>query len=272
LPTLLSSTLPTALVLSTALGCAATVSGRSIGREPPGPETVAGIEVVLVQGGCFEMGADEDDCDATPEERPRHEVCLSAFGIGKYEVTRRQWVAVMGSNPSPSGTCARDDCPVDDVAWSDVQEFIARLNATTDGARWRLPTEAEWEYAARSRGKRELYAGGRRIDDLAWYRENSAGANHPVGGKTPNGLGLFDMSGNVWEMTSDRFDAEYYRRSPRDNPQGPSTGADHTLRGGGRADGRPHQRTTRRTSIGNRTLGAGRGGDVGFRLVLAPWR
>jgi formylglycine-generating enzyme required for sulfatase activity len=260
----------TALVLSGTVACAAAPTARSAVPVPLSTNPAATIEMVLVKGGCFHMGADEEDCDATPEERPRHEVCVDDFSIGKYEVTRGQWRSIMGGDPSPSSTCLRDDCPVDDVTWSDVQGFIAKLNATSSQARYRLPTEAEWEYAARSGGRADLYSGRKYIDDLAWYAANSGKINHPVGGKAPNELGIHDMSGNVWEMTSDWYDATYYLTAPRDNPTGPGSGDDHVVRGGGRSDGRLHQRTTRRSGINDRTKGAGRGGNVGFRLVMLP--
>jgi formylglycine-generating enzyme required for sulfatase activity len=228
-----------------------------------------GIELVLVRGGCFRMGAAADDCDAGPEERPIHEVCVRDFYIGKTEVTRRQWRTVTGGEAFAGSTCTRDDCPVDHVGFGDVQEFLGKLVASGAG-HFRLPTEAEWEYAARSGGRDERYAGGRLAGEVAWYADNSGKINHPVGGKEPNGLGLHDMSGNVWEMTSDWYGASYYTASPRENPTGPSSGEDHVVRGGCRTGGTANQRTTRRTTIGDRTQGAGRGGNVGFRLVMDP--
>jgi formylglycine-generating enzyme required for sulfatase activity len=261
----------TVAILATNLACAvAGTSGSGTPPALPAAGVTTDIATVHVEGGCYLMGATGDDCDATPEERPAHQVCVGSFSIGKYEVTQGQWRAVMGSNTSASSTCADDDCPVDNVSWSEVQDFIGRLNARSGGARYRLPTEAEWEYAARSGGKSETYAGGRNLDRVAWYAENSGKINHPVGTKAPNGLGLHDMSGNVWEMTSDWYRADYYASSPRDNPTGPSAGEDHVVRGGCRTGGVVNQRTTRRTFINDRTKGAGRGGNVGFRLVMAP--
>ena len=135
--------------------------------------------------------------------------------------------------------------------------------------RYRLPTEAEWEYAARSGGRAERYAGGKFVDDVAWYAENSGRTNHPVGRKAPNGLGLHDMSGNVWEMTSDLYSDTYYRTSERNDPAGPPSGSDHVVRGGCRTGSTVTQRTTRRSFIGDRTGGIGHGEDVGFRLAAS---
>jgi formylglycine-generating enzyme required for sulfatase activity len=215
------------------------------------------------------MGADHEDCDAGPEERPRHEVCVGDFYLGTTEVTRGAWRRVTGAEPSAESTCSGDDCPVDHVTFEDVQAFLRRLNAGS-ARRYRLPTEAEWEYAARSGGKADRYAGGKFVDPVAWHAENSRKRNHPVAQKAPNGLGLHDMSGNVWEMTSDWYGARFYSTSPRDAPAGPVAGEDHVVRGGSRTDGVTSQRTTRRTTIGERTQGKGQGGNVGFRLAQDP--
>jgi formylglycine-generating enzyme required for sulfatase activity len=226
--------------------------------------------MVFVKGGCYQMGASADDCDASPDERPVHEVCVHDFYLGTYEVTQGQWKAVMGSNTSEASTCREYNCPVDNISWSDVQEFIRRLNSRSGGNRYRLPTEAEWEYAARSGGKSETYSGGKEVGKVSWYAENSGKINHPVGTKAPNGLGIYDMSGNVWEMTSDWYASNYYAGSPRNNPSGPDSGADHVVRGGCRTGGVVNQRTTRRTYINDRTKGTGKGGNVGFRLLMIP--
>jgi formylglycine-generating enzyme required for sulfatase activity len=255
------------LLLSGILACAG-ASRRSASPGVAHTDSSTGIELVQVQGGCYLMGAAEDDCDATPEERPAHEVCVGDFLIGRYEVTQGQWKAVMGSNTSASSTCSGDDCPVDNVSWSDVQEFLAKLNGRGGAGRFRLPTEAEWEYAARSRGRPDRFSGGSDPGKVAWWADNSGKVNHPVGGKAPNALGLHDMSGNVWEMTSDWYGATSYATSRRDNPTGPSAGDDHVVRGGCRTGGLQNQRTTRRTFVNDRTKGAGRGGNVGFRVAM----
>lgn len=168
--------------------------------------------------------------DGESDEKPVHEVCVNDFNIGKYEVTQAQWRAIMGNNRSNFKTCG-DDCPVDNVSWGDAQEFIDILNQRT-GKNYRLPTEAEWEYAARSGGKNEKYAGSNDIDSVGWYFDNTDERTHPVGKKKANGLGIYDMSGNVCEWVQDWYASDYYRNSPRDNPQGPSSGVHRSLRGG----------------------------------------
>jgi formylglycine-generating enzyme required for sulfatase activity len=157
---------------------------------------------------------------AIDDEKPVHPVTLSDYYIAETEVTQAQWKAVMGGNPSGFKGC--DDCPVDQVSWNDAQEFITRLNARAGSPRYRLPTEAEWEYAARgganSRGYQ--YAGSNDISEVAWYDDNSGSETHPVKGKKPNDLGVYDMSGNVWEWCSDWYGN--YSAASQTNPQGPS--------------------------------------------------
>ena len=167
--------------------------------------------------------------DGESDEKPFHEVCVDDFYMGKYEVTQKEWTEVMGSNPSYSKN--RDNCPVEQVSYNDAQDFISRLNSKT-GKNYRLPTEAEWEYAARSGGRSEKYSGGNNVDSVAWYDSNSGNKTHPVGQKEANGLGLYDMSGNVWEWCSDWYADDYYRKSPRDNPKGADSGQYRVLRGG----------------------------------------
>jgi formylglycine-generating enzyme required for sulfatase activity len=190
-------------------------------------EPVTGMEFVFVPGGCFQMGDTFGDGDS--DEKPVHEVCVDGFYMGKYEVTQGQWRKVMGNNPSyfKNG----DNYPVETVSWNDAQEFISKLNAG-GGKEFRLSTEAEWEYAARSGGKKEKYAGGNDVDAVAWYGKNSGSKTQPVGSKAANGLGIYDMSGNVWEWCRDWYDGSYYKNSPRQKPQGPSNGADRVGRGG----------------------------------------
>jgi len=198
------------------------------GKEAKDPTT--GMEFVFVKGGCFDMG--DTVGDGVSSEKPVHEVCVSDFYIGKYEVTQGQWNAIIGSNPSYFKNCG-DTCPVEQVSWNDIQEFIQKLNSRT-GKTYRLPTEAEWECAARSGGKSEKYAGtSSDPDGYAWHSSNSGSKTHPVGQKRPNGLGLYDMTGNVWECCQDWYDENYYSGSPRDNPQGPSSGSYRVFRGGG---------------------------------------
>jgi sulfatase modifying factor 1 len=236
---------------------------------PPREDPTTSMVLVPVKGGCFQMG--DVFGDGEVEETPVHEVCVGDFHLGKYEVTQGQWKQVMGGNPSLDRGCQGDDrCPVDTVSWSDAQEFIRRLNARAVGGRYRLPTEAEWEYAARSGGRRERYSGGDDADRVAWFAENSGRRNRPVGTKAPNGLGLHDMSGNVWEWTADWYGDDYYSHSPRDNPGGPAgpTGpnVDRVIRGGCKTGEAHNERTTRRSSGYQRSSGD-RSDKIGFRVA-----
>ncbi len=177
-------------------------------------------DMVLVEGGTYMMGnPDRDRNDEYAKDVP-HEVTLSSFYICKYEVTEALWTAVMGSNPSgyPSG----DNYPVEQVNWYDCQDFVEKLSELT-GRHFRLPTEAEWEYAARggkrSRGYR--YSGSYNLDEIGWHVGNAHHYKREVGTKKPNELGLYDMTGNVSEWCQDKLDIEYYHHSPSINPQGP---------------------------------------------------
>ncbi len=180
--------------------------------------------MVTVEGGNFKMGSNED------YEKPVHSVTLSSFEIGKYEVTQAQWKAVMGNNPS---NFKGDDLPIENVSWNDVQDFLQKLNAKT-GKNYRLPTEAEWEFAARGGAKSKIYtySGSNSVDDVAWLNDNSNNKTHAVGTKQANELGIYDMSGNVWEWCSDWYDENYYKNSPTQNPKGPNNGDTRVLRGG----------------------------------------
>ena len=185
--------------------------------------------MVRVEGGTFTMGATaEQGSDAGDSEKPTHQVALSTYCIGKYEVTQAEWEAVMGTNPSHF---KGDNLPVENVSWDDCQEFIRELNELT-GKQFRLPTEAEWEYAARGGNKsnRTKYAGGSDIDNVAWYEDISGRKTHPVGLKRANELGLYDMSGNVWEWCQDWYGS--YSSASQTNPQGSATGRSRVLRGG----------------------------------------
>jgi formylglycine-generating enzyme required for sulfatase activity len=194
-------------------------------------DPIKAIEFVLIKGGCFQMGDPFGEGQA--DEKPVHAVCVDDYYIGKYEVTQGQWQSVMGNNPAFFKNCG-EKCPVEQVSWNDIQEFIVKLNAKT-GKKYRLPTEAEWEYAARSGGKKEKYAGTSSDVELgkyAWYSANSGGSAHPAGQKQPNGLGLYDMTGNVWEWCQDWYGEKYYSQSTRKNPSGPQSGTRRVLRGG----------------------------------------
>ena len=183
-------------------------------------------EMVFVEGGTFMMGSNEYE-----NEKPIHGVTLNSFYIGKYQTTQKQWVEIMGNNPSRLEGESR---PVESVSWNDVQNFIIKLNQKT-GKNYRLPTEAEWEYAARGgiNSKGYKYAGSNNIDEIAWYNVNSSDfGTHPVGTKAPNELGIYDMSGNVWEWCQDWYDKNYYMNSPKNNPKGPENRTCRVLRGG----------------------------------------
>ena len=186
-------------------------------------------KMVYVEGGTFTMGATlEQGSDAYADAKPAHQVTLSSFSIGKYEVTQEEWQAVMGSNPSNFKGAL---LPVEMVSWNDCQEFIRKLNSMT-GKRFRLPTEAEWEYAARggNRSRGYKYAGGNVLDNVAWYDSNSGNKTHDVGQKSPNELGLYDMSGNVCEWCADWYGS--YSSNSQTNPTGASGGSDRVKRGG----------------------------------------
>ena len=167
-------------------------------------ESQYGIEMVYVRGGALMLGcAPEHDDGCYDYEKPSHQVTLGNFYIGKYEITQAQWQAVMQSNPS---NFKGNDLPVENVSWEDAQEFIRKLNAAT-GKTYRLPTDAEWEYAARG-GRKSLgyiYSGSDNVEEIAWYEGNSKSRTHSIGTKGANELGIHDMSGNVWEWVSDRY-------------------------------------------------------------------
>jgi formylglycine-generating enzyme required for sulfatase activity len=211
------------------MGNSATSGAEKEALEKIFKDPYTGIEFVLIKGGCYEMG--DTFGDGKKDEKPSHKVCVNDFYLGIYEVTQGQWEKVMGNNPS---RFKGRDHPVEQVSWNDVQQFISRLNDQS-GRKFRLPSEAEWEYAARSGGEREKYAGTSQEGDLgqyAWYFVNSGSQTHPVGEKRPNGLGLYDMSGNVWEWCSDWYGENYYQGRVRYNPEGPGNGSNRVLRGG----------------------------------------
>lgn len=189
--------------------------------------------MVYVSGGKFTMGATRDQLrnyvHCKKDEKPTHRVTLSSYYIGKYEVTQAEWKAVMGCNPSKF---KGDNLPVEQVSWNDCQTFIRRLNSLT-GKNFRLLTEAEWEFAARggNNSRDYKYSGSNNIDSVAWYGHNSGGMTHPVGQKSPNELGLYDMTGNVSEWCQDWYGS--YSSSSQTNPIGPFSGSTRVLRGGG---------------------------------------
>ncbi|MDX1908242.1 MAG: formylglycine-generating enzyme family protein [Bacteroidia bacterium] len=186
--------------------------------------------MVRIEGGSFEMGSDSEESNAN--EKPIHTVRLDTFALCRYPVTQGLWREVMGADPERLCFTGADR-PVEDVSWDDCQVFIQSLNALT-GLHYRLPTEAEWEYATRG-GKYSQgfdYSGSADLDEVGWYADNSYGETQPVGLHAPNALGLYDMSGNVWEWCQDWYGITYYANSPSDNPLGPAGGASRVRRGG----------------------------------------
>ncbi|MDL2275305.1 formylglycine-generating enzyme family protein [Desulfosarcina sp. OttesenSCG-928-G10] len=193
-----------------------------------------GMEFMLIPAGLFMMGSPETEKGRYSDETPHKVTITQPFYLGKYPVIQAQWQAVMGENPSYFNG---DDKPVEAVSWNDVQRFIERLNQKEKTWRYRLPTEAEWEYAARAGSKTAWCFGDNenQLRDYAWYGEYcwETGSTHPVGQKKPNAWGLHDMHGNVWEWVQDWYAGWYYGASLPVDPQGPDSGADRVFRGGG---------------------------------------
>jgi formylglycine-generating enzyme required for sulfatase activity len=236
-------------------------------------QNVYGMTFNLIPAGTFTMGSPDTELGSSAVERPQHEVTISQpFYMMTTEVTQGQWQAVMGSNPSFFSACGTD-CPVEQVSWDDVQTFITTLNAAT-GKNYRLPTEAEWEYAARS-GSTTAYANGditlgdpysceldTNLNAIGWYCGNSGDATHPVAQKQPNSWGLYDMHGNVWEWVQDWYGD--YTADPVTDPTGPASGTGRVMRGGcylyDPSDARSAARTYNTEGMSSDILG--------FRLVL----
>jgi formylglycine-generating enzyme required for sulfatase activity len=217
-------------------------------------------EMVFVKGGTFIMGCtNEQSNNCTKKELPPHSVTVNSFSIGKYEVTQAQWEAVMGNNPSHF---KGDSLPVEQVNWDDIQGFIRKLNTRTSNV-YRLPTEAEWAYAARGGNVSQgyTYSGSNNIDDVAWYWGNSGGTPHAVGTKSPNELGIYDMTGNIVEWCNDWYGD--YSSLPQTNPKGAKSGVGRVVRGGGWGN------NARYIDVSYRYYGApgDRSYGLGFRLV-----
>ena len=217
--------------------------------------------MVLVKGGAFDMGSNEGDGD----EKPIHRVTVGDFYMGATEVTQIQWKTVMGNNPS---RFKGNNLPVESVSWNEVQKFIKKLNKQS-GENYRLPTEAEWEYASRgiSAGEDHKWSGTStesELTDYAWYYENWDGnySGREVGTKLPNGNGLYDMSGNVWEWCSDWYSSNYYSSSPQNDPQGPGSGSGRVIRGGSYFNGADLLRCANRDD----DFSGSTNFDVGFRI------
>lgn len=217
-------------------------------------------EMVFVEGGTFQMGNDYWDED----EKPEHSVTVNGFYIGKYEVTQKEWKAIMGYNPSKF---KGDDLPVEQVSWNEVQEFLKELNENT-GKNYRLPTEAEWEYASQGGNKSEgyMYSGSNNVEEVAWHCGNADNKTHPVGTKLPNELGIYDMSGNVCEWCNDLYANDYYHKSPSLNPQGPTSGDYRVKRNGSYWN---YEGTSENDCRHSNRSGykPGYRNDVGFRVV-----
>ena len=221
------------------------------------------FDMMMVKAGTFTMGAKSEMKDLEPDEKPTHQVTLTNdYYIGKTEVTQALWKAVMGNNPS---YFKGDNLPVESVSWNDCQKFISKLNSMT-GQNFRLPTEAEWEFAARggNNSNHYQYSGSNELGDVAWYYGNCGDKTHVVATKQPNELGLYDMSGNVWELCSDWFGN--YSSSSLTNPTGPNSGSDRVNRGGGYSN----RAWLCRSSMRDRTEPDLRLINVGLRLVLVP--
>lgn len=215
--------------------------------------------MVFVNGGTFSMGSNNGKAD----ERPVHEVILNDFYIGKFEVTQQVWRAVMGSDTLSSSDCT--NCPVYDVKPEHIDVFITKLNQLT-GKHYRLPTEAEWEYAAigGKASKGFKYCGANRLDSIAWYAPNSGMVTHPVGLKQPNELGLYDMSGNVWEICVDWYQRNFYKISPSNNPCQTKKRMFRLVRGGSwRSEEQRCQSRERNIDVRDHHIS-----NCGFRLVL----
>ncbi|MCM1170054.1 MAG: SUMF1/EgtB/PvdO family nonheme iron enzyme [Bacteroides sp.] len=229
------------------------------------------MELVYVEGGTFEMGATaEQGEDAQDDEKPVRTIKLDSYHIGKYEVTQTQWKAVMGTDPSEF---KGDNRPVEMVSWEEAQEFCKKLSEAT-GMKYVLPTEAQWEYAARGGNKSQhyKYAGSNDIGEVAWYVDNSYGETHPVGTKKANELGIYDMSGNVWEWCLDWY-ADQYDENDIDNPQGSKEGEYRVARGCSWMD-----YSVINDDVTNFYRVSSRGwgepdidvGDIGFRVAVLP--
>lgn len=213
-----------------------------------------------VKGGTYQMGSTTGE----KNERPVHAVTVTSFDMSKYEVTQRLWAQVMGDTPSHHRNCP--DCPVESVTPERIGQFIVKLNQMTE-RQYRLPTEAEWEYAAlggdQSKGYR--YPGSNNLNEVAWYRPNAGDTTHPVGMKKPNELGLYDMAGNAWELCADYYDPGFYSVSPSVNPRNDKPAPFRLLRGGSwrSAENRCYSKARNRNIYDHYHYNNG-----GFRLVL----
>ena len=218
-----------------------------------------GIEFIQIPGGCFNMGT-EDGFDF---ESPVHKVCVNEFYLGVFEVTQEQWLKLMPENFSKfSGK----SLPVERVSWNDAKSYIKKLNQAENTQKYRLPSEAEWEYAARGGTTTQFYWGDKIDNSYVWYFGTSNYKTHPVGSKKPNPFGLYDVMGNVWEWVEDWFASDYYKNSPVQNPKGPETGRFRVKRGGSQANLISHIKSHTRY----RKLPDLRHHINGFRIAFSP--
>lgn len=226
-------------------------------------EPITNMEFIWVPGGMFKMGCLEDDPNGLPNEKPAQDVDVKGFWIGKYPVTQEQWRMVMNHNPSHFVKTPYH--PVEQISWNAAVAFCSKLTAASDhGRSFKLPSEKQWEYAARSRGKAELYAGGSNISQLCWFKENSDHSTQSIGLKDPNGIGLFDMSGNVMEWCEDIYQENIFSRSGQVNEGTVSNLQERVARGGGwNGDSRKCRTTARR-----RVAQALEYTNLGLRLVM----
>jgi formylglycine-generating enzyme required for sulfatase activity len=215
------------------------------------------ISVTLVSGGSFVMGSNSDGKD----RKPAHTVTLKDFDLSTFEITQAQWKNVMGDNPS-ADKC--DDCPVTNVSWNDIQVFIEKLNAAT-GKHYRLPTEAEWEYAARggNKDKDSRFSGKNHLQTIGWDASNSKGRIHEIGMKRPNEIEIYDLSGNAEEWCFDFYAVGYGSSDDVTDPKGPASGKSHVVRGGSFKSAKDDMDITRREAY----LADTRTNALGFRLV-----
>jgi formylglycine-generating enzyme required for sulfatase activity len=226
----------------------------------PWTEPVMAMEFMHVTGGEFLMGSPETN----PDESPPHSVRIRSFYLARVELLQRQWEKVMGTNPSRFAPCP--ECPVEQVSWEDVQEFLQRAGTLT-GLALRLPTEAEWEYAAGGGAEHQAWPGtnsASETGEFAWYSGSFSGKTRSSAGKIPNLFGIHDMAGNVAEWCSDWYGADYYSRSPGDNPGGPASGTRRVVRGGSWLSGPRDIRVARRSRRSPDT----RSPSLGFRLAF----